>query len=41
LEGVQLQDVLPDLYRSEIDVTASFDTPGSDSELLPHEFRLV
>lgn len=41
LEGSQLQDVLPDLYRSEIDVTASFDTPSSDSELLPREFRLV
>jgi putative transposase len=41
LEGKQLQDVLPDLYRSEIDVTASFDTPSSDSELLPCEFRLV
>jgi putative transposase len=41
LEGAQLQDVLPDLYRSEIDVTASFDTPSADSELLPREFRLV
>ena len=41
LEGAQLQDVLPDLYRSEIDVTATFDTPSSDSDLLPREFRLV
>jgi putative transposase len=41
LEGTQLQDMLPDLYRSEIDVTASFDTLSSDSELLPREFRLV
>lgn len=41
LEGKQLQDVLPDLYRSEIDVTASFDTSSSDSELLPCEFRLA
>jgi IS4 transposase len=41
LKGKHLQDVLPDLHRTEIDVTASFDTPSSDSELLPREFRLV
>lgn len=39
--GNQLQDVLPDLYRSENDTLAQFDTPSSDSELLPCEFRLV
>jgi putative transposase len=41
LEGSHIQDVLPDLYRSEIDAFAQFDTPSSDSELLPCEFRLV
>jgi len=41
LEGSHLQDVLPDLYRSEIDALAQFDTPSSDSDLLPREFRLV
>jgi len=41
LEGNQLQDVLADLYCSEIDVTAESDTPSSDSELLPCEFRVV
>ena len=41
LEGTHIQDVLPDLYRSEIDALAQFDTPSSDSELLPCEFRLV
>jgi len=41
LEGRDLQDVLPDLYRSEIDARARFDTPSSDSDFLPREFRLV
>jgi len=41
LEGSDLQDLLPDLYRSEIDAHARFDTSSSDSELLPREFRLV
>ena len=41
LEGEDLQDVLPELHRSEIDAKARFNTPSSDSELLPCEFRLV
>ena len=41
LEGTHLQDVLPDLYRNEVDVTASFNIPNSDRELLPRDFRLV
>jgi putative transposase len=41
LEGKELQDVLPGLYRSAIDARARFDTPSSESELLPREFRLV
>jgi IS4 transposase len=41
LEGRDLQDVLPDLYRSAIDARARFDTSSSGSELLPCEFRLV
>lgn len=41
LEGTELQDVLPDLYRSEIDALGSFDTPSADTDLLPREFRLV
>ena len=41
LEGNHLQDVLPDLYRSEIDAQARFNTPSSESDSLPREFRLV
>jgi len=41
LEGKELQDVLPDLYRSEIDAQARFNTPSSESDHLPCEFRLV
>ena len=41
LEGKELQDVLPELHRSEIDAHARFNTPSSESELLPREFRLV
>lgn len=41
LEGTHLQNVLPNLYRSEIDALARFDTPSSESDLLPREFRLV
>jgi putative transposase len=41
LEGKELQDVLPDLHRSEIDAQARFNTPSSESDILPCEFRLV
>jgi len=41
LEGKDLQDVLPDLHRSEIDARARFNTPSSESDILLCEFRLV
>ena len=41
LEGSEIQDVLPNLARREIDALASFDTPSADTDLLPREFRLV
>ena len=41
LEGTHLQGAFPDLYRSEIDALTRFNTPSSDSELLPCEFLFV
>lgn len=41
LEGKELQDVLLDTHRSEIDAYARFNTPISESDFLPCEFRLV